>query len=202
MRFLLICFILTLLGTAAWADQQTTNYIFSGLNIDDLKAKSLTNDAAADFALGSIYRDGVMVKQDKAEAVKWFEKAAEHGNVGAQMMVGINYWLGLDVKLDEAKGIRWFERAAERGEPGAFHYLGAAYYLGKGVKQDYVQCLKWTLLFMETGSPLIPDDSASLKAQLADVESKLTPAQIEEGKRLAAETRARLKENGKWLGES
>ena len=152
MRIVLFCIIFTLLRTGALAEDQTTNYIFSSLNIDDLRARARTGDADADFALGNIYRDGVMVKQDKIEALKWFEKAAEQGNVGAQFMVGLNYWVGLDVKMDEAKGMMWFRKAADQGEPGAFHYLGAAYYLGKGVKQDYVQCYKWTLLFMETGT--------------------------------------------------
>jgi TPR repeat protein len=139
----------------------------------------------------------VVVKQDKAEAVKWMVKAAEQGIPEAQMWVGINYWNGIDVKMDEAKGIMWLQKAADQGEPAAFHFLGGAYYLGKGVKQDYVQCYKWTLLFMETGSSSIPDDLASLKAQLADVESKLTPKQIGEGKRLAAEFGARLVKKAK-----
>jgi len=57
------------------------------------------------------------------------------------------------------------------------------------------------LLFMDTGSPSIPDDPASLQAQLADVEAKLTPEQIKEGKRLAAETRLRLAKQAKLDSE-
>jgi len=101
------------------------------------------------------------------------------------------------VKMDVAKGIAYLQKAADQGEPASFHILGGAYYFGKGVKQDYVQCYKWTLLFMETGSPSIPDDPASLQAELADVESRLTPEQIKEGKRLAAETRQRLVKKAK-----
>ena len=54
---------------------------------------------------------------------------------------------------------------------------------------------------METGSSLIPNDPASLKAEQADVELRLTPAEIEEGKRLADEERAKLINKGKWQGK-
>ena len=160
--------------------------------IRDLMGKAAKGDADAEFTIGKYYYEGSGVVLDKSEAVKWMERAANHGIAEAQTWVGIHYWDGIDVKMDEAKGMMWLQKAADQGEPGAFHFLGGAYYLGKGVKQDYVQCYKWTLLFMETGSSSIPDDPASLKAQLADVESKLTPEQIKEGKRLAKEAESKL----------
>jgi Sel1 repeat len=193
MRFLLIAVILFILGTGAWAgDQTSTNIVISAEEFKALNTKATTGDSGAEFILGRCYFNGLGVAQNKPEALKWFEKAAEQGVVEAEMMVGISYWTGVDVKMDGARGVKWFRKAADQGEPGAFHYLGAAYYLGRGVKQDCVQCYKWTLLFRHSGRSVIPDDPASVNAQAADVERKMTAKQIEEGRKLAEKAEARL----------
>ena len=183
-----------MLSATAWAgnDLADTNAINDQELLESLHIRAEHGDADALFQMGKCLRDGVGLPQDKAAAVKWFEKAAKQGIVEAQMMVGINYWLGIDVKMDEAKGIAWFQKAADQGEPGAFHFLGAAYYLGKGVKQDYVQCYKWTLLFKDSGHSVIPDDDASIAKQQAELEAKMTTEQKAEGKRLAKEAETRL----------
>ena len=155
-------------------------------------------DADAEFNLGRCLHEGLGVKQDKAEAVKWTEKAAEQGIAEAQMMTGLNYWAGTDTAMDATNGVRWFEKAAEQDQVDAFYYLGGAYYFGRGVAQDYVQSYKWGLLYLGTDKSVITNDDvriqilAELKETLADLDTKLTQAQIKEGKRLADETRARL----------
>ena len=41
-------------------------------------------DAAAEFTLGVLYEKGQGVRQDNAEAVKWYRKAAEQGHLEAK----------------------------------------------------------------------------------------------------------------------
>ena len=195
MRLLLLCIVI-LAGLAGygylhWGDHRmfTTN---EPSEFESLHIKAEKGDADAQFNLGRCYYDGLGVTQDKAEALKWTEKAAAQGIPEAQMMVGLSYWLGMDVKMDETNGVKWFKKAAEQGEPGGFFYLGAAYYLGKGVGQNYVESYKWTLLFKESGSSVIPSDTADVDYKLADLKGKMTPEQIEEAKRLAKEEKAQI----------
>lgn len=50
--------------------------------------------AWAQFELGVRYADGRGVEQSDAEAVKWFCRAAEQGNAGAQNALGFMYYRG------------------------------------------------------------------------------------------------------------
>src|SRR5688572_30225677 len=50
--------------------------------------------APAQGILGILYRDGRVVKQDHKEAVKWFRKAAEGGDMRARTNLGIMYMRG------------------------------------------------------------------------------------------------------------
>ena len=190
--------VIFMVGSGAWADDQTGTNIITHNEFESLRIKAEKGNAEAEFNLGKCYHEGLGVKQDKAEALKWTEKAAAQGIPQAQMMAGLSYWLGMDVKMDEAKGVKWFEKAAEQGEAGGFYYLGAAYYLGKGVKQDYVESYKWTLLFKESGPSVIPSDTAGVDFKLADLEGKMTAKQIAKGKQLAKEEKMRLSKTARF----
>lgn len=174
-------------GFVCLVDAQTNTAEFANL----LKQAKAGN-ADAQMQVGKCYHEGIGTKEDKSEALKWVEKAAEQGIVEAEMMVGISYWNGLDVKMDEQKGIKWFRKAAKQGEPGALHFLGAAYFLGKGVKQDYLESYKWSLAFRASGRSVIPEDTVSLDAQISEIESKLSPEQIKEGKEQAEKLKEQM----------
>jgi hypothetical protein len=151
-----------------------------------------SGDAEAQMQVAYCYHEGTGVGQNKTESVKWMERAAKQGMPQAESLVGQAYYVGLDVKMDDKKGIAWIEKAANQGEPAAIHYLGAAYYLGKGKKQNYFESYKWSLVFRETGRAMIPDDTVSLDAQLAEIEQKLTPVQIILGKEEAKKLEEQL----------
>ena len=53
------------------------------------------------------------------EAVKWFEKAAERGNVEAMYYLGECYRDGSGVDEDQKKAVEWFTKAAEQGHEEA-----------------------------------------------------------------------------------
>ena len=77
------------------------------------------------------------MKQDYAEAVRWFRKAAEQGHAGAQSNLGVMYKNGQGVKRDHAEAVRWFRKAAEQGQAKAHYNLGVMYANGQGVRQDH-----------------------------------------------------------------
>jgi len=59
------------------------------------------------------------VKRDHAEAARWYRKAAEQGDAGAQYNLGVMYKNGQGVKQDHAEAVRWLRKAAEQGHANA-----------------------------------------------------------------------------------
>ncbi len=65
--------------------------------LDDAKAATRVRDVAeqgnsgAQFVLGEFYSFGVSVKLDHTEALKWYRKAAEQGDVAAQNKLASAY---------------------------------------------------------------------------------------------------------------
>ena len=57
----------------------------------ELRRQAEQGDAGAQFCLGSMYANGMVVLQDDAEAVTWYRLAAEQGNVDAQLNLGSMY---------------------------------------------------------------------------------------------------------------
>ena len=59
-----------------------------------------------------MYRLGLGVPQDHAEAVKWYRKAAEQGNADAQSSLGAMYGDGQGVAQDYVRAHMWLNLAA------------------------------------------------------------------------------------------
>ena len=52
---------------------------------------------------------------DKKEGIKWLRKAAEQGNLGAQINLGATYSTRQDIEPDRIEACRWCRMAAEQG---------------------------------------------------------------------------------------
>lgn len=87
------------------------------------------------------------VKQDYAEAVKLWRKAAEQGHAGAQRMVGECFLFGIGVVKDEREANKWYREAAEQGDARAQGIVGENYYYGK----NYIEAYKWCKRAAEQG---------------------------------------------------
>ena len=122
------------------------------------------------------------VPQDDAEAVKWYRKAAEQGDAWAQSPRRL-YADGRGVPQDDAEAVKWYRLAAEQGDAVAQVSIGRMYAEGQGVAQDYVQALMW-LTLATLGLPLERNKGRRWKYA---VTAQMTPAQIEEAKRLVQE---------------
>ena len=70
---------------------------------------------AAQYNLGVMYSSGKGVKQNYAEAVKWYRKAAEQSDADAQAYLGVMYSNGEGVKRNPSKAKEWFRKACENG---------------------------------------------------------------------------------------
>lgn len=117
-------------------------------NKDYSKAREYFSKAAdANFALaqanlGSLYLNGLGVRQDYEAAEKWDRLAAEQGLAPAQSDLGVSYLQGRGVSKDYAEAARWLRAATLQGFAPAEYGLAALYASGRGVKQDIGEALR------------------------------------------------------------
>ena len=82
-------------------------------------------NAQAQLMLGNMYANGLGVKQDDVEAVKWYRKAAEQGVANAQAMLGFLYFLGKrGVQVNKSLAKEWFGKACDNGYQEGCEYYG------------------------------------------------------------------------------
>ena len=70
------------------------------------------------FYLGQLYEKGLGVLQDYVEAAKWYRKAADQGNAGAQLLLGNLYVIGRGVPQDIVAAHMWFNLSASLSGDG------------------------------------------------------------------------------------
>ena len=128
-----------------------------------LRLKAQHGDADAAMSLGAQYQGGEGVKQDYAEAMKWYRMAADRDDPRAEERIGQLYHEGWGVHKDEKEAGRWFlaaldvfRKKAEHGDVDAQVTTGERYwndamlahntkqpgYLGSEDK-DYKEAANW-----------------------------------------------------------
>jgi TPR repeat protein len=106
MRHIIIALALVVgLAPPTWADSAAA-----------VQTLAKQGDAKAQFALGTMYRDGQGVARDYAEALRWWRKAADQGVVDAQYALGNIYGGGTGVAQDNILAYMWYDIAAQTGE--------------------------------------------------------------------------------------
>lgn len=136
-------------------------------------------DALAQINIGAMFSTGEGVSQNHAEAVKWWRLAADQGNADAQTRMGLMYSNGTGVPQNDVEAVRLYRLAADQGDAFAQFSLGFKYANGTGVPQNYVEAYKWLALAAAQQSDFAGGRDG--------VRHLMTPAQIAEGQRLAAE---------------
>jgi uncharacterized protein len=137
-------------------------------------------NAAAQYNLAHMYRNGHGVPQDYAAAVKWYRKAAEQGNDVAQANLAVMYDKGLGIPQDYTDAVRWYRTAAEHGNAEAQLNLAVMYALGKGIPQDFVTAHMWLNVAAGSGNKAAEEGRDMIAAQM-------TYEQIAEAQKLARE---------------
>lgn len=80
---------------------------------------------------------------DYTQALYWYHKAADEGNMYSQYSIGLCYQKGLGVPQDDEQAINWFRQSSENGNPQAAYVLAECYLDGNGVIKDIDQALKY-----------------------------------------------------------
>jgi uncharacterized protein len=78
-------------------------------------------DALSD--LGSMYSNGMFVKQDNAKALGYYEKSIEAGSSFALNQIGVMYFNGKGVERDYHAAAEYFQQAADLGDGYALKFL-------------------------------------------------------------------------------
>jgi len=110
----------------------------SGVSLRDLKkhcamadpfeimAKADNGNATAQYQLGLLYKDGVVLMQDDELAFFFFKKAAEQKSPMAQYQIGLMLERGIGCERDPVSATQYFRAAAEQGHTSAECYVTLA----------------------------------------------------------------------------
>ncbi|MBI3707895.1 MAG: SEL1-like repeat protein [Proteobacteria bacterium] len=105
------------------------------------------NYGDAQFALGNMYFNGQGVALNYTEAIKWYRRAAERGQVSAaQLALGRLYEEGRRVPRDYGEAAQWYLQAANHDDPTGQSALGTLYRNGTGVPKDDFKAYVWLAL--------------------------------------------------------
>lgn len=124
------------------------------IDLEGTRAKAERGDSEAQKEMGSIYARGQVVKQNYAEAARWYRSAADQGHAGAQAALGELYEAGQGVAGDEVAAAEWYRRAAEQGNVSGQYSLAVLYVMGRGVPRDITEAAKWYRRAAEQGNAL------------------------------------------------
>ena len=125
-----------------------------------LLAKAAAGDASAELDVADAYRAGKgaprearQLAADYKQAAFWYQKAADQGNIPAEIHLADLYRDGRGVERDMAQAVTWYRKAAEQGDAGAQGSLGLLYSVGMGVARDDVEAYYWLSLAAEVKGP-------------------------------------------------
>ena len=125
-----------------------------------LLAKAAAGDVSAELDVGDAYaagkgspREPRQLAADYKQAAAWYQKAADQGNIQAQIHLADLYRDGRGVLRDMAQAVSWYRKAADQGDAGAQGSLGLLYSVGMGVPRDDVEAYYWLSLAAAVKGP-------------------------------------------------
>ena len=139
--------------------QLTLAYLYRGL--DDYnqalywaRKAAQTDNADSHEFIGMAYLNGMGVKQDTEEGIKWLESAAEYGSASAQftlgdILMGNDY--GANVEVDPERSFKYLMMAAQQEHAEAMFCVGLCYSSGKGTPKDNDASMEWIRKAAEMG---------------------------------------------------
>jgi hypothetical protein len=145
-------------------------------------------DVRAQSTVALIYYHGRGVRQDDAEAAKWFRLAADQGDATSQFNLGVMYGEGQGVPQDDNEAVQWYRRAADQNNAQAQYNLGLWYATkGEAGSQDFVNAHMWFNL-AAARFPASDTRNRGLAVKNRDVvASKMSREDLAEAQKLARE---------------
>ncbi len=116
--------------------------------------------------LGYCYDNGLGVKRDVKDALRYFREAAEVGDVLAQYNIG---WISSKYPefRNEKEALKWYLAAAVGGYVKAQFEVGEIYFSGIGVKRDLDEAERWYVMAAQQGWKAAQDALVRLRQERA-----------------------------------
>lgn len=118
-------------------------------------------------------------KESYEEALVYFVKSAESGNVSAQNNLGWMYLHGLGTDIDYDKSFYWYQKASISNEPLVLYMLGQAHLYGRGTTKSKETAFKFYHKSHDQGIP-----EADLRVGMDYYFGIVSKQNIEKGKML------------------
>lgn len=107
-------------------------------------ALAKAGDEEAQVAVADAYESGKGAKLNKAEASKWYGRAADQGNADAQFKLATLFHEGAPgLKKNADRAFKLYLAAAQQGHAEAQNWVGYCYQHGLGVAQDDKKAVEW-----------------------------------------------------------
>lgn len=90
---------------------------------------------------------------DYTQALYWYHKAADEGNMYSMNSIGVCYQEGKGVPQSDEQAISWFRQASEAGNPQGAYNLAECYFEGKGIGKNIDMALKYWGEAAKNGHP-------------------------------------------------
>lgn len=107
-----------------------------GEAFEHFKTAATLDYPQAQWAVGTMYKNGVGVPVNKVEAISWYRKAAAKGLPEAMVSLGLMYEAGEGVAQSDSEATSWYSKALELGYPNAMVILGIRHEIGRGGPKD------------------------------------------------------------------
>ena len=130
-------------------------HTISGCSISAVSCSRSAAEAGspeAQYALGTLYKEGRGVPKDVNEAARWLGAAAAADYTDAQVEFAIALFNGTGVAKDESAAAAMLKRAARKGSPIAQNRLAQILVSGRGLAADPVEAIKWHLVSKAGGA--------------------------------------------------
>ncbi|RLA74275.1 MAG: hypothetical protein DRG78_21465 [Epsilonproteobacteria bacterium] len=108
-------------------------------NVQSHKVSEIDN-AEEQRTLGEINEK---VYHNIPKAVQLYKKAANQGNLYAQLRLGNLYKKGVGIRRDDQQAAHWFLQAAKQGDSVAQYNIAYFYYNGIGIAKNKKEAEKW-----------------------------------------------------------
>ncbi|KNE61605.1 hypothetical protein AMAG_06418 [Allomyces macrogynus ATCC 38327] len=111
-------------------------------------------NAAAQYALGTCFHDGVGVEKSATTAVQWYRLSADQENPRGQGILGYCYGEAFGVEKDANLALKYYLLAANQGETVAMYNVGYVYEESIGVERNMEIAFQWYQRAAELGNAL------------------------------------------------
>jgi TPR repeat protein len=99
-------------------------YFFTALREAMKRLETDSKDGPAMTLVGQLYKDGLGVRRDQKEAIRWFKLGADAGDPQGAFSLALAYLRGQGVEESREAAIPWLEKAAAKDHSGAIYNLG------------------------------------------------------------------------------